>query len=146
VAEAKVRRRKSKPGLSEIKEWFSQWATLDTEEKRLARRKKELRDRLMATLEEHGRETEEGHTFLDLPEPVGGFNAIKRESRRSYTLDAEAALALAQERGIEDEVVEYIPTIDETALMAQVYNGTVTPEEVDALYTEKVTYAFKPVK
>jgi len=142
-----VQKRKKK-GLNKaaVKEWVRQFVTLDSELKDIERRKKDLRNRLSEVVEEHGQPDENGHQFFDLGEAVEGYHLLKRECRRTVRLDTEKTMALLEERGLVDAVVSWQPVIDEDALYAQVYEGTVTAEEIEALTTESVNYAFKPVK
>jgi hypothetical protein len=91
---------------------------------------------LMKIVEKNGQLGEEGHIVLDLPHPVAGF------------IDAEAAMEWLKKKKLYDEVVEIIEVeeIPEDKLYALVFEKRAKREDIDALYTENVTYAFVPVK
>jgi len=143
-------KRRNKPGLNTrtVREKVRQFVGLDAEAKVLEKRRKELRDDLVAVIEEYGYEDpNEGHSYFDLgDETVEGVTRIKRERRVSRSLDREKAMALITERGLESEVIQWQPVIDEDALYEQVYHGKIKPEEIDDLVVEKISYAFKPVR
>jgi hypothetical protein len=85
---------------------------------------------LMKIVEKNGQLGEEGHIVLDLPHPV------------------EAAMEWLKKKKLYDEVVEIIEVeeIPEDKLYALVFEKRAKREDIDALYTENVTYAFVPVK
>lgn len=140
------KRKKKGVNKAAVKEWVRQFVDIDSQVKDLERRKTELKERLSEVVEVHGKQDDQGHQFYDLGESIEGYHLIKRECRRSVTLDSEKAMALLRERDLVDEVVSWQPVIDEDALYAQVYQGNITPEEIEALTNESVNYAFKPVK
>lgn len=144
----KVKRR-NKSGLTKtsVREWVKQFVNLDANVKSLEKRRTEIRDRLSEVVEEFGFEDpNDGHQYYDLGEVVDGVNMIKRERRVTRSLDTEKAMELIKNRGIEEQVIEWRPVINEEALYAQVYEGKVGAEELDNLVVEKVNYAFKPVR
>jgi hypothetical protein len=103
---------------------------------------------LMKIVEKNGQLGEEGHIVLDLPHPVAGFTALQRQKRKTRFLDAEAAMEWLKKKKLYDEVVEIIEVeeIPEDKLYALVFEKRAKREDIDALYTENVTYAFVPVK
>ena len=77
------------------------------------------------------------------------ISAIKAERRCPTNFDEDAAWALIEAAGIEDEVVvvETIKTINEDALLALAFAGKISDDAVSALYVPgKETFAFKVVR
>lgn len=109
---------------------------------------------LMEYLEVNGEEDIDGHRTVHLPEPPpfvqykGGkpvakvVTAIKRQKRVGRTLDSEKTMALLKEKGLLDQCTEVVLEINEEAVLGAVYTGDITDAEIDALYEERITYAF----
>lgn len=133
----------------ETSEAFRQWATLDAQVKNMESRRNRLRERLMETVITNGFTDEKGNTFFDLPATieVAGkkFKGIKREARVTTTVNEERALALAEAKGILNEVVVMVPQIDLDALYAAYQRGKITADEIDSVNDTKKSFAFKPV-
>ncbi|MFJ1700375.1 hypothetical protein ACIOHC_35890 [Streptomyces sp. NPDC088252] len=125
-----------------------QWALMKAQSDTMTTRMNKLRDDIMADIVLHGDKDETGSSSLRLSVPVvvgnKTYEELKREARISTTLNEERALALAKAKGIENDVVAHVPTIDMDALYAAHADGRVSEEEIDSLFDTKVSYAFKP--
>lgn len=104
------------------------------------------RDELAELVIENGEEDESGHFWLELPEDVEGYIALKRERRVSQVVDTEAAEQLLTERGLYDRCFKLVPTLDEDAVMACVYDDLLTADDLDVMFPKKITWAFVPSK
>lgn len=130
-------------------EKFRQWAHLKAQQELVSSRMNRLRDDLMATIQASGDRDERGNFYLALPVPITvgdkEYNSIKREARTTTTLNEDAAIALARNKGLENELIVQEPHIDLDALYAAWQRGKITEEELDGLFEKKTTYAFKSV-
>jgi hypothetical protein len=107
----------------------------------LETRKKELHGKLMSKLEADGEEDENGNIVLTFPEEIAGQKALSKTRRVSRKTDVDRAIEIAREHGIEDEIIEMIPQIAEDAVMAKLYEGELTENEVDQMFPVTVTWA-----
>jgi hypothetical protein len=75
------------------------------------------------------------------------FTEIKREKRTSIGLDEDAVDTLVNATGIRDRVFKEVTTtvLDQDELYVLNQEGVISDEELDALFTEKISYAFKPL-
>jgi len=133
-----------------IATWVKEFLGLKGQINTLQSREKEVKDRLHKVVQTDGYTDDKGHQFFDLPEPIEGYSKLKRERRVKQDIDTEKVMALVErKRGKKDaidKVIVMVPAVDEDALMAAYYRGDISDEEFQSLVTEKVNYAFKPVK
>lgn len=132
-----------------------QLAILEQNAALLGRRKKELRDRLEAITLLEGVPDEKDHLWLQFPDgPISGYTALKIERRVSTPLDAEKAEEILRSIVVDmdgpvtlwDECIEFVPQLNEDAVMAAHYEGRITAEQIDEMYPKHVTDAFVPQK
>ena len=96
----------------------------------------------MKAVEELGEVDGRGHRVLELPHEVAGVAKLTQQRRVSKTLDMDAAEKILEDKGLLDECVEYVPVINEEAVMAAFYKKQLTEEDIDAMFPAKVSYAF----
>lgn len=101
---------------------------------------------LMEVLTYEAESDEKGNSFIYLPEPMDGVEAVKRERRVSQVLDEDAALALVTKYGLEESCLETVTVLNEDGLLAANFAGIIPDDEIADLYSEKETYAFILVK
>lgn len=101
-------------------------------------RQKEIKTRLSDAVKDLGEVDGRGHITLELD---GGIK-ITNQRRESRTLNEDLAKDLLKEKGIYEECIETVEVIKEDAIMAAVYKGQLTEDEVDSMFPTKVTYAF----
>lgn len=129
-----------------------QFLLLKFQEGQIVTRKNHLRDEISAYVDTNGQVDEKGSKFWDLPAPieVNGqkFTSVKREKRTSIGLDADATEVLMTQKGLKDRVFKEVTTtvLDQEELYVLNQEGLLTDEELDALFTETTTYAFKPIR
>lgn len=129
-----------------------QFLLLKFQETQVVTRKNYLRDEISAYVDAAGETDEKGNKFWKLPTPieVNGqtFTEVKREKRTSIGLDEDAVDTLVNEKGVRDRVYKEVTTtvLDQDELYVLNQEGVITDEELDALFTEKVSYAFKPLQ
>ena len=107
----------------------------------LTKKQKDLRDYLMDTVEQTGFTDESGNLWIELEEDVEGVLGVKRERRVKATLDEEAAERVLAERGLTEECYKTVRVVDEDAVMAALYDGRLSEEDVDTIFPQKVTWA-----
>jgi hypothetical protein len=129
-----------------------QFLVLKFQETQVVTRKNHLRDEISAFVDATGETDEKGSKFWKLPAPieVNGqrFTEVKREKRTSVGLDEDAVETLVNEKGIRDRVYKEVTTtvLDQDELYVLNQEGVISDEELDALFTENISYAFKPLQ
>jgi hypothetical protein len=134
--------------LAKVREFL----VLKFQETQVVTRKNHLRDEISTFVDAHGETDEKGSKFWDLPEPVEvngqKFTSVKRERRTSIGLDVDAVETLANKKGLTDRVFKEVTTtvLDQDELYVLQQEGLITEDELDALFTESVSFAFKPIR
>jgi hypothetical protein len=113
---------------------------------------------LLAILEAAGEQTSETTQAIALSEPIPFIHykdgkpvekkiaGIERRKRTSNVLDDNKALALLAKKGLTATCTTTVVVVDEDAILAANYAGTITDKELAALYEEKSTFAFYPTE
>lgn len=109
-------------------------------------REGEIKRRLSTIVEEHGEADEKGHLWLQLPESTGGYISLQRQRRVSRALDEGKAERILAAAGITEQCYRLEPVLDQDAVMAALYEGTLTEAQIDEMWPQKISYAFVPVK
>ena len=104
------------------------------------------RDKLAQIVEEYGEEDESGNRWLELPAEVDGVLSLKRERRVSQSLDTEAAEEILAAKGLKDRCFKLVPVLDEDEVMACLFEDLLGPDDIDAMFPKKITWAFVPSK
>ena len=102
----------------------------------------ELKSDLSDLVDTEGEPDENGHLWLRLPESVDGVTALQRQRRVSQSLDEDTAEKLLKEKNLFERCYVMQPVLKEDEVMACLYEGLITEEEVDAMFPKKVTWAF----
>jgi hypothetical protein len=115
-----------------------QFLALKEQIKFLTDRQTEIKSRLKAAVSELGEVDGRGHIVLELDEDI----KVTNQRKESRSLNEDFSIALLKERGIYNECIKTVEVLQEDAIMAAVYKGQLTEEEVDEMFPTKVTYAF----
>lgn len=126
--------------------WFREWLGIKTQADTLAKRQKELRDRLAGAIETEGYADDKGSLFLDLPEEIDGFGALKYERRVVQSLNEDRAAALVKAKKLEKRCIVMVPVLDQEEIFKAHYDGLITQEELDSIFDTSENFAFKQVK
>lgn len=123
-------------------------AWLDAKEKADAAKREmdKYRSELLEALVENGEEDENGHVYLDLPEQVGKWVGLQRQRRVTDTVDEELALSILEEKGLTDRCVQMVPSIDQDAIYACLYEELLDEDDIYRMFPPKITYALVAVK
>lgn len=128
---------------------FREWAILKSKVDELSARRDKLRDRIVDVVEARGYKDHKGSQFFDLPFPITAPGAeylrVKRERRVSVTADQMAAERISRSKGehIFKRVFPLVPTLDVEELYVLLQEGILTADDMDCIFVEKVTYAFR---
>lgn len=128
--------------LKKIREFLNYKSQID----KLTKASNEIKGDLMEAVELHGEEDTEGHYWLNLPEEINGYSSLQRQRRVSKKFDMEEAERILKERGLYETCVEMVPMVNEEKVLAALYTGQISEEEIDAMYPKTVTWAFVPSK
>ena len=130
------------PLLAKVRQFLSYKNQIDS----LTKSSNEIKGELMEAVELYGEEDSEGHYWLSLPEEISGYNSLQRQRRVTKKFDMEEAEAILKKRGLYDQCVEMVPMVNEEKVLAALYNGLISEEEIDSMYPKTITWAFVPKK
>lgn len=128
--------------ISEVTKKVQQYAALKDQLDLLTKRQKEIKADLQNAVTLYGEVDGRGHMVLEINDPITGIDKLTQQRRISKSLDADAAEKILGDKGLLDECLEFIPTINEEAVMAAFYKGQLTEADIDAMFPSKVSYAF----
>jgi hypothetical protein len=106
----------------------------------------EYKERLISFVESNGDTDDKGHIWYDLPEEFEGYKGMQRQRRVSQKLDIDAAQDILNDLGLSDRCIKMVPSLDEDEVMACLYEGLLTEEQIDKMFPKTITWAFVPVK
>jgi hypothetical protein len=104
-------------------------------------RQRELREKLFSKIDEGGFEDDKGNISLEFDAVIEGIARLEKQRRVTRKLDETVAEGIIETRGIGDEVYKTVRVIDEDALMATMYEGKITEDELDQMFPAKVVWA-----
>jgi len=119
-----------------------QFVSLKDEINLLTNRQKDIKTRLIDLLKEYGEVDSKGHIVLEVDDNVTGVDKITHQRKVIKNLDMDIAEKIIQEKGLTERCVKMVPTLDEAEIMASFYRGELTEADIDAMFPEKVIYAF----
>ena len=131
---------------SKIKTLFSEYVGITKQRKTLEAREGELKKTLSTIVETDGYTDDKGSEYIDFREPIDGFAGLKRERRVYQTLDEEKAFDVLAKKKLTKLCTKTITVVDEEAVQAAFYDGKLTQDDIDAMFTVRINYAFIPRK
>jgi len=99
-----------------------------------------LKKDLIELVDTEGEPDESGHIWYRLPQEVEGINSLQRQRKVSQRLDPSVAESILKEKGIYDRCYQMVPVLDEAEVMACLYEGLLTEDEIDVMFPKHVTY------
>ncbi len=123
--------------VSQTKEYSSIKKNIESYEAR----QKELKAELFAKIEADGFEDDKGNMWLELPEEVDGYLSLQKQKRVTRKINEDIASDIITAKGLQDKLYKTVTVVDEDALMAALYEGLLTEEEVDEMFPGKVVWA-----
>lgn len=127
---------------SQVREYVRLKASIDMMESR----SKELREKLMAELDQSGEEDDKGNVMLDLGFDADGVVRLEKQRRSSRKLNESKAEEIIEAAGIGDDVYEMKRVINEDALMSAFWEEKITEEQLDEMFPVTVTWALRTLK
>jgi len=128
--------------LEDLRTSLRQYLSLKGEVELLTNRVNTLKTRLTEHVESNGETTEKGHLTLTVEDPIKGEITLTKQRKVFKNLDITVAEKLLEERGIKEQCIRMIPTLDDSAIMAAFYEGKLSEADIDSMFPEKITYAF----
>ncbi len=114
--------------------------------KEMETQKKVLRDELMQFIADYGYETN-GSQALELPEPVNGVVALVRQRKvRKMPIDEQAAERILKDKDIYDRCTVEVRELDGDQIMAAMYEGLLSEDELLEILPLKEEYSLVPKK
>jgi hypothetical protein len=102
---------------------------------------KTLKERIFEEMDTNGETDGNGNLFVELDSEIEGVKLFQKQRRVSRKIDELRAEEVIAEKGLEEELYKTIRVIDEDALMAALYEGKLTEEDIEEMYPEKVVWA-----
>jgi hypothetical protein len=126
------------PLLAKVAEYVTVKRRIDD----MSKEQNKIKAELSEVVDVDGEPDEKGHLIYNLPETVAGVTALKRQRRVSQSLDQTVAEDILKKKKIYDRCFKMIPVLDEAEVMACLYDGILTEEEIDEMFPKSVSYAF----
>lgn len=123
-----------------------QYVSLRSRISDLTKEQDSIKTELSNLVDTDGEPDEKGHLWIHLPEEVDGYTALQRQRKVSQYLDAGTAEKLLKDKGLFERCYEMQPVLKEDEVMACLYDGLLSEEEIDIMFPKKISYAFIPVK
>jgi hypothetical protein len=102
---------------------------------------KRLKEKIFEHMDSEGEVDGSGNLFVELDNEIEGVKTFQKQRRVSRKINPEMADNVIMSKGLESELYKTIQVIDEDALMAALYEGKLTEEEIELMYPEKVIWA-----
>jgi bacterioferritin (cytochrome b1) len=118
-----------------------EYAALKKNIEQFEARQKELKTSLFEKIDEDGFTDDKGNWWLELPEPVEGYVSLQKQKRVSRKIDEMIAEDLIEKKGLAERLYKTVRVVDEDELMAALYEGLLTEEEVDEMFPPKIVWA-----
>jgi hypothetical protein len=128
--------------IQSVKDEVRQYVALKDQIDLISTRQSEIKKRLIEAVDELGEFNDRGHKVLALDDDSINVATLTKQRKVSNPLDMDVAETLLTKRGIKDTCIKMVPTLDESAIMAAFYSGHLTEADIDAMFPEKVSYAF----
>jgi len=101
----------------------------------------EIKNKLRDGIKELGEEDDQGHIVIEINDEVTGIRRVMQQRKVSKSLDMSIAEDILREKGLYESCVTMVPVLDEEAIMAAYYEGTVTEEDIDKMFPAKIGWA-----
>jgi len=136
----------AKVSAAKIKQLFTDYIGIRQQRETFAKREDELKKLLSNMVETQGYTDDKGSEFIDFDAPIEGYAGLKRERRVVQSLDEDKALTIIRRAGLEDSCIRMVPQVNEDAVRVALYDGKLSQDDIDAMFVQRVNYAFIPRK
>ena len=132
-----------------LNDTFRQWVMLRGQHSALGVRMNRLKQRMREAVDTSGTTEAKGHRLVEFDDPIQvdgvTYIGMRNEKRTSTTLASDAEEFLRQ-RGLWEEAIEIVETIDQDRLYRLYQLGKLSDEDMAVLFQEHATWAFTAVK
>ena len=99
---------------------------------------------LLKIVQQYGEtQPETGSLFLELEEPVSDRHIMRLKAQRAETtrINSETCEKILKEKGLWDEMVEWVPQLDEGKVHAAYYDNKLTDDELARMFPKAVHFS-----
>jgi hypothetical protein len=128
--------------LSKVQQFIAIKRQLDD----LTKEQTQIKNYLSDLVDREGEPDDKGHLWYPLEEEVDGYRSLQRQRKVSQSLDADAATRILNDRGLADRCYSMQPVLNEDEVMACLYEGKLSEEDIDTMFPKKIIWAFIPSK
>lgn len=125
----------------ELKNTIRQYLVIKDELDALTKRQNEIKQRLIDVVDSVEAD-DRGHRILTIEDETIGDITLTRQRRVSKSFNMEVAEDILTKKGIKDQCIKMVPTIDEAEIMSAFYENYLTEDDIDAMFPSKISYAF----
>jgi hypothetical protein len=140
-----VRRRSTGTIVGKLLQFLVLKDEVATSTKRIDGLKKELTQHVV----EHGETDDKGHRNFTLPEPLEygdkQYVGFQQQRRVSQSFDTEVAEKVLKDKGLWNRATVVIREIDQNEVYVLNQEGLLTDAELDSMFAERETFAFRPI-
>jgi hypothetical protein len=123
-----------------------QFVTIKRQIDDLTKEQVQLKAFLSNLVETEGEEDDKGHLWYTLEQEVDGYRSLQRQRKVSQSLDPAEATRILGAKGLAERCYSWEPVLKEDEVMACLYEGLLTEEDVDTMFPKKIVWAFLPSK
>jgi hypothetical protein len=142
---ARLRRREEeRVDLNQLRQDVEGWWAIKAQSKLIAKHLSAGRDSLMKIVQRCGvTDPTSGSIFLDLDEPVSERKIVKLKAQRSVTngLNPDAAEQILKAKGLWDEMVEWVPVLDQGKVHAAFYDRKISEDELSRMFPQSINFS-----
>ena len=142
---ARLRRREEEAlDLADLRHEVEGWWGVKFQSKLISQQLNAGKDKLKKLVERFGvTDPTSGSIFLDLDEPVSDRKIVRLKAQRSVTtgLNPDAAETILKQKGLWDEMVEWVPVLDEGKVHAAFYDHKITDDELSRMFPQSINFS-----
>jgi hypothetical protein len=127
--------------LEPIKKEIQQYVVLKDEVSNLETRVGQIKKRIITAIEELGEANEKGSLVLAIDDEKSGTASIIKQRRVSKVFDEDTANKILKDKDLFDSCTQTVVVLDQDAVMAAYYTGSLTDEDIELMFPEKVSWA-----
>jgi hypothetical protein len=127
--------------LEPIKKEIQQYVVLKDEVSNLETRVGQIKKRIITAIEELGEANEKGSLVLAVDDEKSGTASIIKQRRVSKVFDEDTANKILKDKDLFDSCTQTVVVLDQDAVMAAYYTGSLTDEDIELMFPEKVSWA-----
>jgi hypothetical protein len=135
-----------KPPVSSVLSKVQQFITIKRQVDDLTKEQTQLKTFLSNLVDEEGEPDDKGNLWYPLEQEVDGYRSLQRQRKVSQSLDPAEATRILGTKGLAERCYTWEPVLNEDQVMACLYEGLLTEEDVDAMFPKKIIWAFIPSK